>query len=86
MLRRRRQRRRHPGRGAASRHPGRGGRLAGGGCGPSVSIVAVVVWLIAAGLFALYVVNFGHYNKVYGSIAAVIIFLSWLWISNAAGP
>jgi membrane protein len=46
----------------------------------------VVVWLIAAGLFALYVVNFGHYNKVYGSIAAVIIFLSWLWISNAAGP
>ena len=33
--------------------------------------VAVVVWLIASGLFALYVANFGHYNKVYGSIAKI---------------
>jgi membrane protein len=45
-------------------------------------IVAVVLWLIASGLFALYVANFGHYNKVYGSIAGVIIFLIWMWISN----
>ena len=28
--------------------------------------------------------NFGHYNKVYGSLAAVIIFLIWMWISNTA--
>jgi YihY family inner membrane protein len=45
-------------------------------------VVAVVGWLIASGLFALYVANFGHYNKTYGSIAAVIIFLVWLWITN----
>jgi len=47
-------------------------------------IVAIVVWLIASGLFALYVANFGHYNKVYGSIAGMIIFLIWMWISNIA--
>jgi YihY family inner membrane protein len=47
-------------------------------------LLAVVVWLIASALFALYVANFGHYNKVYGSIAGVIIFLIWMWISNLA--
>jgi membrane protein len=30
------------------------------------------------------VASFGHYNKVYGSIAGVIIFLIWMWISNVA--
>jgi membrane protein len=34
--------------------------------------------------FALYVANFGSYNKTYGSLAGVIIFLVWLWISNIA--
>lgn len=48
------------------------------------AVLAVVGWLAASGLFALYVANFGHYNKVYGSIAAVIIFLIWLWITNSA--
>jgi membrane protein len=43
-----------------------------------------VLWLISSALFALYVANFGHYNKVYGSLAGVIIFLIWLWISNVA--
>ena len=47
-------------------------------------IVAIVLWLIASGLFALYVANFAHYNKVYGSIAGMIIFLIWMWISNIA--
>jgi membrane protein len=47
-------------------------------------LIAVVVWLIASGLFALYVANFANYNKTYGSIAGVIIFLVWLWISNVA--
>jgi len=47
-------------------------------------IVAIVVWLVTSGLFAVYVANFGHYNKVYGSIAGVIIFLIWMWISNLA--
>jgi membrane protein len=45
-------------------------------------VIAVLAWLIASGLFALYVANFGSYNKTYGSLAAVIIFLVWLWISN----
>jgi membrane protein len=48
------------------------------------AVAAVVVWMAASGLFAVYVANFGHYNKVYGSIAGVIIFLIWLWISNTA--
>jgi membrane protein len=48
------------------------------------AVVAVVGWLAASGLFALYITNFGHYNKIYGSLAAVIIFLIWLWISNLA--
>ena len=47
-------------------------------------IVAIVLWLVASGLFALYVANFAHYNKVYGSLGAVIIFLIWMWISNVA--
>jgi membrane protein len=46
--------------------------------------LAVVVWLIASGLFAVYVANFSSYNKTYGSVAAVIVFLVWLWISNLA--
>ncbi len=47
-------------------------------------IAAVVLWLAASGLFALYVANFSHYNKIYGSLAGVIIFLIWMWISNVA--
>jgi membrane protein len=47
-------------------------------------IVAVVLWLVASGLFSVYLANFAHYNKVYGSIATVIIFLVWMWISNTA--
>jgi membrane protein len=47
-------------------------------------IVAVVLWLIASGGFAVYVGNFGSYNKTYGSLAAIIIFLIWLWITNIA--
>jgi membrane protein len=48
------------------------------------AVIAVVIWLIASGLFALYVANFGHYNKVYGTISSMIIFLIWLWITNIA--
>lgn len=46
--------------------------------------LAVLIWLAASGLFSVYVANFGNYNRVYGSIAAVIILLVWLWISNLA--
>jgi membrane protein len=48
------------------------------------AIVAVVVWLLASVGFGLYVANFGSYNKTYGSLGAVIVFLIWLWLSNLA--
>jgi membrane protein len=47
-------------------------------------ILAVVVWVLASAGFALYVANFSSYNKTYGSLASVIIFLVWLWLSNTA--
>jgi membrane protein len=47
-------------------------------------LVAVGVWLAASAGFAVYVANFASYNKIYGSLAGVIIFLVWLWISNIA--
>jgi membrane protein len=47
-------------------------------------ILAVILWLISSGLFAVYVSFAGSYNKTYGSLATVIIFLVWLWISNIA--
>jgi membrane protein len=47
-------------------------------------ILAVVLWIVASAAFAFYVANFGSYNKTYGSLGGVIIFLIWLWISNIA--
>ncbi|HEV3401360.1 MAG TPA: YihY/virulence factor BrkB family protein, partial [Acidimicrobiales bacterium] len=47
-------------------------------------IVAVILWIIASVAFAIYVANFGSYNKTYGALAGVIIFLMWLWLSNIA--
>jgi membrane protein len=46
--------------------------------------LAIVVWLVASAAFAFYVANFGSYNKTYGSLGAIIIFLVWLWITNVA--
>ena len=46
------------------------------------AILAVVLWIAASALFAFYVANFGSYSKTYGSMAAAIIFLVWLWITN----
>ncbi|MFG1651744.1 YihY/virulence factor BrkB family protein [Micromonospora sp. NPDC049275] len=47
-------------------------------------VLAVVIWLVISGLFALYVSNFSSYDKTYGALAGVIIFLVWLWLSNIA--
>jgi membrane protein len=47
-------------------------------------LVALVVWLIASAGFALYVSQFGSYNKVYGSLAGVVIILIWMWLTNLA--
>lgn len=43
---------------------------------------ALVVWVVASALFAFYVANFGSYNKTYGALAGVVVFLVWLWITN----
>jgi membrane protein len=48
------------------------------------SVLAVVVWVIASVGFAFYVGNFGSYNKTYGSLGGVVVFLVWMWISNVA--
>jgi membrane protein len=48
------------------------------------SVLAVLVWVAVSAAFAVYVANFGSYNKTYGSLGGVVIFLVWLWISNVA--
>ena len=46
------------------------------------AIVAILVWIVASVAFGFYLSNFGNYNKTYGSLAGVIAFLLWLWITN----
>ncbi len=46
--------------------------------------VAILVWVLASVAFGFYVSNFSSYNKTYGSLAGVIVFLLWLWITNLA--
>jgi membrane protein len=48
------------------------------------AIVAVFVWIVASAAFAFYVANFGSYNKTYGALGGVIVFLVWMWITNLA--
>jgi membrane protein len=59
------------------RHPGFRWLSPGG-------VPAVLLWVLASAGFAIYVANFGSYDKTYGSLAGVIVFLVWLWISNVA--
>ena len=47
-------------------------------------IIATLLWLAVSALFALYVTNFSSYEKTYGSLAGVVIFLVWLWLTNVA--
>ena len=47
-------------------------------------IFALIAWLVASGAFALYVSQFGSYNKTYGSLAGVVVVLVWMWITNLA--
>lgn len=46
--------------------------------------IAVVIWLVISGAFAFYTAKFGSYNKTWGSLSAVIIMLTWLWLSALA--
>ncbi len=48
------------------------------------ALFALVVWLIASAGFAFYVANFGSYDKTYGTLGGLVIFLVWMWITNSA--
>jgi membrane protein len=48
------------------------------------SVTAIVIWLLASGAFAFYASRFGSYNKTWGSLAAVVVMLTWLWLSAVA--
>ncbi|MGW0904229.1 YihY/virulence factor BrkB family protein [Streptomyces sp. NPDC002853] len=47
-------------------------------------LLAALLWLLSSGLFTLYATGFGTYGKLYGSLAGVVVFLVWLWVSNLA--
>jgi membrane protein len=48
------------------------------------SVVATAIWLAASGGFAFYTSHFGSYDKTWGSLAAVIVMLTWLWLAAIA--
>jgi len=48
------------------------------------SLVAIVVWAAASAAFALYVANFGSYDKTYGTLGGLVVLLVWFWITNLA--
>ena len=48
------------------------------------AVLAMVLWIVASIVLALYVGNFGSYNKTYGTLGGVVVFLIWLWVTNMA--
>ena len=48
------------------------------------TVLAVLVWLLVSGAFAVYASAFGSYDKTWGSLAVVIVMLTWLWLSSFA--
>jgi membrane protein len=48
------------------------------------SLVAALMWIAISGLFAVYTSMFGSYNKTWGALSAVIVTLTWLWLSAMA--
>ena len=59
------------------KQPGLGAVVPGG-------VIAVILWIVASAAFAVYVASFGSYNKTYGALGGVIVFLVWLWLTNLA--
>ncbi len=47
-------------------------------------LLAVLLWIVVSFGFAVYAANFGSNNTTYGTLAGVIVFLIWLWLSNLA--
>jgi len=48
------------------------------------AVLALAVWLLVSIALAIYVSNFGSYNKTYGTLGGVVVFLTWLWVTNMA--
>src|SRR3954451_1724094 len=48
------------------------------------AVVALALWVVASIVLALYVSNFSSYDKTYGTLGGVVVFLIWLWITNMA--
>jgi membrane protein len=48
------------------------------------SVVAVVVWLVVSSLFSVYTASFGSYDKTWGTLSAVIVTLTWLWLAGVS--
>ena len=48
------------------------------------ALVALLAWVVASVVFAIYVANFGSYDKTYGTLGGVVVFLLWMWITNMA--
>ena len=46
------------------------------------AVLAIVVWVAGSAGFTIYLANFSSYNRTYGTLAGVIIFLVWLWLTN----
>jgi membrane protein len=46
-------------------------------------VVAALLWAAVSGVFSWYVSTLGDYNATYGSLSAVIVFMTWLWLSAA---
>lgn len=48
------------------------------------ALLAIIVLALATVAFGFYVANFSNYDRTYGSLAGIIVFLLWLWIANLA--
>jgi membrane protein len=48
------------------------------------ALLALVLWAVASAGFAIFVANFGSYDKTYGTLGGVVVLLIWMWITNLA--
>ena len=48
------------------------------------ALLALMAWIVASAAFAIYVSSFGSYDKTYGTLGGVVVFLLWMWITNMA--
>ena len=48
------------------------------------SVLAVLLWILVSAGFAFYIAHFNTYDRTYGTLGGVIVFLVWLWLSNVA--